>query len=39
LSEPARKAIVSYLEIVKGGEQQSKKVNLPNVLHPSLEYV
>lgn len=37
LSEPARKAIVSYLEIVKGGEQQSKKVNLPNVLHPSLE--
>jgi len=37
LSEPARKAIVSYLEVVKGGDQQSKKVNLPNILHPSLE--
>ncbi|ORX71685.1 primase, polypeptide 1, 49kDa [Anaeromyces robustus] len=36
LSEPARKAIVGYLEVVKGGEQQAKKVNLPNLLHPSL---
>jgi len=38
LSEPARRAIVGYLEVVKGGEQQAKKVNLPNLLHPSLKY-
>jgi len=38
LSESARKAIVGYLEVVKGGEQQSRKVKLPRVLHPSLEY-
>jgi len=30
---------VGYLEVVKGGEQQSRKVKLPRVLHPSLEYV
>ncbi|ORX58577.1 prim-pol domain-containing protein [Piromyces finnis] len=38
LSESARKAIVSYLEIIKGGEQQSRKVKLPKILHPSLNY-
>ncbi|KAF9194179.1 hypothetical protein BGZ51_000760 [Haplosporangium sp. Z 767] len=36
LSNDQRKAIVSYLEVIKGGAQQGKKVKLPNVLHPSL---
>jgi len=36
LSESARKAIVSYIEVIKGSDQQSKKVNLPTNLHPSL---
>ncbi|KAF9586321.1 hypothetical protein BGW38_006943 [Lunasporangiospora selenospora] len=36
LNNEQRKAIVSYLEVVKGGAQQGKKVKLPNILHPSL---
>ncbi|KAG0203673.1 hypothetical protein BGX28_004117 [Mortierella sp. GBA30] len=36
LNNEQRKAIVSYLEVIKGGAQQGKKVKLPNVLHPSL---
>lgn len=36
LTAEARKAIVSYLEIIKGGAEQNKKVNLKGSLHPSL---
>ncbi|KAG0326826.1 hypothetical protein BGZ99_008928 [Dissophora globulifera] len=36
MTNEQRKAIVSYLEVIKGGAQQGKKVKLPNVLHPSL---
>ncbi|KAG0218470.1 hypothetical protein BGX33_007252 [Mortierella sp. NVP41] len=36
LTNEQRKAIVSYIEVVKGGTQQGKKVKLPNTLHPSL---
>ncbi|KXS12541.1 prim-pol domain-containing protein [Gonapodya prolifera JEL478] len=36
LPAEARRAIVSFIEVVKGGEQQSRKVNLPNHLHVSL---
>ena len=38
LSEESRKALVSYLEVIKGGEQQLRKVNLPNQMHASLSY-
>ncbi|KAF9274811.1 hypothetical protein BGZ88_002771 [Linnemannia elongata] len=36
LNNDQRKAIVSYLEVIKGGMQQGRKVKLPNTLHPSL---
>lgn len=36
LTDEQRKAIVGYLEVVKGGAQMDKKVNLPRPLHPSL---
>ncbi|KAG0358557.1 hypothetical protein BG005_002177 [Podila minutissima] len=36
LNNEQRKAIVSYLEVIKGGTQQGRKVKLPNTLHPSL---
>ncbi|KAI8907814.1 hypothetical protein EDD86DRAFT_191877 [Gorgonomyces haynaldii] len=36
LTSEARKAIVSYLEIIKGGEKQDKKVNLRGKMHPSV---
>ncbi|KAF8962382.1 hypothetical protein BGZ46_001175 [Entomortierella lignicola] len=36
MTNEQRKSIVSYLEVVKGGANQGKKVRLPNVLHPSL---
>ncbi|KAG0224628.1 hypothetical protein BGX31_007911 [Mortierella sp. GBA43] len=36
MTNEQRKAIVSYLEVIKGGTQQGKKVKLPNTLHPSL---
>ncbi|XP_022093945.1 DNA primase small subunit-like isoform X1 [Acanthaster planci] len=38
LSQNARSAIAEYLSLVKGGENQVKKVNLPEHLHPSVEY-
>ena len=31
-----RTAIVDYLSLVKGGEQQAQKVKLPSILHPSI---
>ncbi|KAI1302085.1 hypothetical protein EDD11_005756 [Mortierella claussenii] len=36
LTNEQRKSIVQYLEVIKGGAQQSKKVKLPGFLHPSL---
>jgi DNA primase small subunit len=36
LPADARKGIVNYLEVIKGGKEQSKKVNLKGTLHPSL---
>jgi DNA primase small subunit len=36
LTGEARRGIVNYLELVKGGKQAGKKVNLFNNLHPSL---
>jgi DNA primase small subunit len=39
LSQEARRAIISYLEVVKGGEHTDKKVNLKSQLHPSLKYI
>lgn len=37
LTAEERRAIVNYLELLKGGEHQSRKVNLRGpVLHPSL---
>ncbi|KAL7752412.1 p48 polypeptide of DNA primase [Sorochytrium milnesiophthora] len=39
MSNEARSSIVRYLEIVKGGEKQARKVYLPNrgPMHPSLD--
>lgn len=39
LSGDARKALVSYVEVVKGGEQAVKKVNLRGEMHPSIKWV
>jgi DNA primase small subunit len=36
LSSEVRSAIAEYLSVIKGGEQQQKKVFLHNELHPSL---
>lgn len=38
LTEESRKALVSYLEVIRGGEQQLRKVNLPTQMHASLSY-
>jgi DNA primase small subunit len=37
LSTEARLAVADYLNVIKGGEQQRKKVFLTNELHPSLQ--
>lgn len=37
LDNDSRKAIVSFLDIIKGGNQVNRKVRLPIVLHPSLK--
>ncbi|RUO96978.1 hypothetical protein BC936DRAFT_141183 [Jimgerdemannia flammicorona] len=37
LTNDSRKSIVQYLEVIKGGAQQAKKVKLPTILHPSLK--
>ncbi|KAF9998520.1 hypothetical protein BGZ65_005989, partial [Modicella reniformis] len=36
MTNDQRKAIVSYLEVIKGGTNQGRKVKLPKQLHPSL---
>lgn len=37
LSNQARKAIVSFLDLRRGGAEVKRKISLPNPLHPSLE--
>ncbi|KAF1806052.1 hypothetical protein FB192DRAFT_1348570 [Mucor lusitanicus] len=37
LDNDSRKAIVSFLDIIKGGAQVDRKVKLPPILHPSLK--
>lgn len=36
LSDDQRKAIVNYLEVIKGGAKMDKKVDLKRPLHPSM---
>ncbi|KAK9765570.1 p48 polypeptide of DNA primase [Basidiobolus ranarum] len=36
LTNEGRKAIVGFIEVIRGGVQQTKKVNLPGTLHPAL---
>lgn len=37
LDNENRKAIINFLDVVRGGSQIARKVRLPSVLHPSLE--
>ncbi|RKP14995.1 hypothetical protein BJ684DRAFT_7735, partial [Piptocephalis cylindrospora] len=37
LSNEARRAIVGWLEVIKGGSQQARKVMLPGTLPPTLD--
>ena len=39
LSQMGRSAIAEYLSVVKGGENQTKKVSLDDRVHPSIQYV
>ena len=39
LSQAARCAIVDYLTLVKGSDQQIRKVKLGRTLHPSIRYL
>lgn len=43
LTDDQRKAIITYLEVVKGGKEMTKKVNVrwgkTAILHPSIEYI
>jgi len=36
LSDDQRKAIVNYVELIKGGAKMDKKVDLKRPLHPSI---
>jgi DNA primase small subunit len=36
MDDSKRKAIAGYLEVIKGGAQSGKKVNLKRPLHPHL---
>lgn len=38
LDDSKRKAIAVYMELLKGGDQSGKKVNVRRPLHPHLEY-
>lgn len=37
LNNDTRKAIVDFMNVIKGGAQTTRKVKLPYVLHPSLK--
>lgn len=37
LSQDARSAVAEYLNVIKGGDHQARRVNLPRPMHPSLE--
>lgn len=39
LTDEQRRAVVGYLEVIKGGAHQAKKVDLPRPLHTSLRSV
>lgn len=39
MSDQQRRAVVGYLDVVKGGAQSGKKVNVPRPLHRHLKYV
>jgi DNA primase small subunit len=39
MDDQKRKAIAGYLEVIRGGAQSGKKVNLRRPLHPHLTYV
>lgn len=39
MDDQKRKAIANYLEIIRGGAQSGKKVNLRRPLHPHVSYV
>ncbi|XP_053645624.2 DNA primase small subunit [Cherax quadricarinatus] len=37
LSQSARSALAEYLQLLRGGDSQAKKVNIPQKIHPSLK--
>lgn len=39
MSDQQRRAVVGYLDVIKGGAQSGKKVNVPRPLHRHLKYV
>lgn len=39
MDDAKRRALAGYLEVIKGGSQSGKKVNVKRPLHPHLEYV
>lgn len=39
LSDEQRRTLVNYIEVIKGGANQHKKVNLKGDFHPSIESV
>ncbi len=39
MDDQRRRAIAGYLEVIKGGAQSGKKVNIKRPLHPHIAYV
>lgn len=37
LSQSARSALAEYLQVLRGGDNQAKKVNISHKLHPALK--
>ncbi|XP_042885532.1 DNA primase small subunit-like [Penaeus japonicus] len=37
LSQPQRSAVAEYLQLIRGGDSQSKKVNITQKVHPSIK--